>query len=387
MLTLFGKDATLQAVLQSQSFTPLVAQSAKVISLLQKCRTLSLGYHYYRCSNTDCNTAKYVYHSCRNRHCPQCGIFQQEQWLDDRRTELLPINYYHVVFTIPHELNSMVLGNRKELFKALFQSSAATLAQFAADKKYLDAKLGVLSVLHTWGQNLSFHPHIHCIVSGGGLGIKDGKMAWKNGTRNKDGFLFPVLAMSQVFKAIMISTVRLLLREDLIKVEDKKKTLQLLSFLYDKKWVVYAKQPFNGPEHVIQYLAKYTHRVAISNHRINSVSSTDVNFAYKDYADKNKQKQMTLTKLEFIRRFEQHILPQQFCKIRTYGYLSNRNRTSNVLLISKLLRCPRPQPKVHIPWYIRLLEQSGFTHDTCANCKCQSLQLEHVQMPQQIRDG
>jgi Transposase zinc-binding domain/Putative transposase len=252
MITLFGKDATLQSVLQCQSFIPQVPQTAKVLTQLQKCRTLAMGYHYYRCNNDECKNVKYVYHSCRNRHCPQCGSFQQAQWLDDRRTELLPINYYHVVFTIPHELNSLVLGNRKEMFAALFQSSAATLAQFASDKKYLDAKLGILSVLHTWGQNLSFHPHIHCIVSGGGLGIKDGKMAWKNGIRNKDKFLFPVLAMSQVFKAIMISNVRRMIREEIIKVDDKKTTLQLLSNLYDKKWVVYAKRPFKGPEQVIQ---------------------------------------------------------------------------------------------------------------------------------------
>jgi Putative transposase len=274
------------------------------------------------------------------------------------------------------------------MFAALFQSSAATLAQFASDKKYLDAKLGILSVLHTWGQNLSFHPHIHCIVSGGGLGIKDGKMAWKNGIRNKDKFLFPVLAMSQVFKAIMISNVRRMIREEIIKVDDKKTTLQLLSNLYDKKWVVYTKRPFNGPEQVIQYLAKYTHRVAISNQRIKSVTTNDVTFGYKDYADKCKQKLMTLSKIEFIRRFEQHILPKQFCKIRTYGYLSNRNRTANIKLISELVHCQRPQPKVQIPWYIRLLEQTGITHDTCPCCKKPSMQLEHVQLPDmQLPDG
>jgi hypothetical protein len=386
MQSVNGKAATVQTILQSQAYTASNAQTHKVLSMLQQCRTAALGYHYYKCSAVACNEVKYVYHSCRNRHCPQCGIFQQAQWLDDRRAELLPINYYHVVFTMPHELNSLILGNRKELFTALFQSSAATLQQFAADKKYLDAQLGILSVLHTWGQNLSFHPHIHCIVSGGGLGIADGQQVWKNGIRNKDNFLFPVLAMSKVYKAIMMSSIRKLLREDKLKVIDKKDTLAMLSKVYEKDWVVYAKQPFNGPEQVLNYLAKYTHRVAISNNRIEQIANGNCIFTYKDYADKDKIKKMSITVQEFIRRFEQHILPQQFCKIRTYGYLSNRNRNKNIEQISKLLHCKRVVPKVNIPWYIRLQEFTGKPYNTCCACKQTTLELKHIRLPNMLPD-
>ena len=371
------KAATVQSVISNTAFTNCNTHTKNVFNQLQKCRTGALGYHLYKCKDEPCSQLKYVYHSCRNRHCPQCGGMQQAQWIDDRRAELLPVNYYHVVFTLPHQLNSIILGNRTQLYKLLFDASAKTLLQFAADKKYLGATPGIISVLHTWGQQLSFHPHIHCIVSGGGIACnKNNKTTiWKNATRNADGFLFPVKAMAAVYKAIFIKGVRALITADKITLIDKNATLQLLQNLYEKEWVVYAKEPFAGPLQVIEYLSKYTHKVAINNSRILSDDNNTVTFKYKDYADKNKAKTMSISKQEFLRRFEQHILPKHFCKIRTTGYLANRGRTERLKAICALMKIPPHPPKIKTSWYVRLLEQFKIVFNECPCCKKQTLQL------------
>ncbi|MBK6477682.1 MAG: transposase [Saprospiraceae bacterium] len=211
---------------------------------------------------------KYQYHSCRNRHCPACGSMQKEQWVDDRRSELLPISYYHIVFTLPHELNSIILGNRKVLYKLLFDATAETLLDFAKNPKHLGAIPGILAVLHTWGQQLSFHPHLHCIVSGGGMiKTKDG-MIWKNAVRNKDDFLFPVKAMAIVFRAKYLHGLKKLIANQDVTVPFHLDIQEFISPLYSKDWVVYAKKPFGGPQQVIEYLGRYTHKVAITNNRI-----------------------------------------------------------------------------------------------------------------------
>lgn len=371
------KVATVQSIINSNCFTNCNAHTKNVFSQLQKCRTRALGYHLYKCKEEPCGQLKYVYHSCRNRHCPGCGGMQQAQWIDDRRAELLPINYYHVVFTLPHQLNSIILGNRVQLYKLLFDASAKTLLQFAADKKYLGATPGIISVLHTWGQQLSFHPHIHCIVSGGGItSDKNNKIVtWKNATRNADDFLFPVKAMAEVYKAIFIKGVRALIHADKITVINKIDTLQLLQTLFNKPWIVYAKPSFTGPLQVIEYLGRYTHKVAISNSRIVSNEANAVNFKYKDYADNNTHKIMSLSGQEFLRRFEQHILPKQFCKIRTTGYLANRGRTKRLKMICALMQIPSHPAKIKTPWQIRLLEQFKVVFNQCPCCRKQTLQL------------
>lgn len=371
------KVATVQSIINSTGFTHCNAHTKNVFSQLQKCRTPALGYHLYKCKEESCGLFKYVYHSCRNRHCPACGGMQQAQWIDDRRAELLPINYYHVVFTLPHQLNSIILGNRAPLYKLLFDASAKTLLQFGADKKYLGAAPGIISVLHTWGQQLSFHPHIHCIVSAGGIVTdkKNNTVTWKNATRNADDFLFPVKAMAEVYKAIFIKGVRALIHAGKITSENKMDTLQLLQMLFDKPWIVYAKPSFAGPLQVIEYLGRYTHKVAISNSRILSNEAGTVNFKYKDYADNNTHKTMSLSGQEFLRRFEQHILPKQFCKIRTTGYLANRGRTKRLKMICALMQIPPHPAKIKIPWQIRLLEQFKVVFNECPCCKKQTLQL------------
>ncbi|MEO5984845.1 MAG: IS91 family transposase [Ferruginibacter sp.] len=382
--------ATVQQVLLKHHRSPQTSTNLhvqKVLNRLKICRTASLGYHVYRCSNEECGELKYQYHGCRDRHCPQCGAIKKEQWIEARTQELLPVKYYHVVFTLPHELNSIVMGHRKILFKLLFDASAQTLLCFANDNKYLGAMPGIISILHTWGQQLSFHPHIHCIVSGGGI---TGDNDWKQAIKNQWRFLFPVKAMGIVYRAKFLQSLQQMIAKGEVILPDNKDSKQLLNLLYHKDWVVYAKAPFGGPLAVIEYLGRYTHKVAISNHRICSINDQDntVSFAYKDYADGNIQKQMTLSAAEFIRRFGQHILPARFTKIRTYGYLSNRNRHQRINAILKKMKLPLHKGLVKIPIELRMIERYGIDLQQCPCCKQKTLQLLRIFYPwKQVDDG
>ena len=335
---------------------------------------------YINAASEDCGHIKYQYHSCRDRHCPNCGAIKKQEWIEARMQELLPVKYYHVVFTLPHELNSVVMGHRKLLFKLLFDASAQTLLTFAKDPKYLGAIPGIISVLHTWGQQLSFHPHIHCIVSGGGI---TGDNSWKQAIKDKWRFLFPVEAMAIVYRAKFLQALQQMITKGEVTLPDKTNRKQLFDLLYQKEWIVYAKAPFGGPHAVIEYLGRYTHKVAISNHRIQSINDEDdtVTFNYKDYADAGLQKQMTLTAHEFIRRFEQHILPERFTKIRTYGYLSNRNRHQRINEVLKKMKLPLHKGLVKIPLQVRMLEQFGIDMAECPCCKNKTLQLVKIFYP------
>jgi predicted nucleic acid-binding Zn ribbon protein len=358
----------------------------KVLHRLKICRTDALGYHVYRCSDEQCGHIKYQYHSCRDRHCPNCGAIKKQEWIEARTQELLPVKYYHVVFTLPHELNSLVMGHRKVLYKLLFDASSQTLLCFARDEKYLGATPGIISVLHTWGQQLSFHPHIHCIVSGGGITDDN---AWRDATKNEWRFLFPVKAMSIVYRAKFLQALKQMIDKGEVILPDKTDVNKLLNLLYQKNWIVYAKAPFGGPQAVIEYLGRYTHKVAISNHRICSINDEEntVSFVYKDYAD-NKQKQMTLSAAEFIRRFEQHILPERFTKIRTYGYLGNRNRHRRINEVLKKMKLPLHKGLVKVPLQLRMIEQYGIDLTECPCCKGKTLQLVMAYYPwKQADDG
>jgi hypothetical protein len=352
----------------------------KVLHRLKICRTAWLGYHVYRCSDDECGKIKYQYHSCRDRHCPQCGAIKKEQWIEARSRELLPVKYYHVVFTLPHELNSLVMGHRKVLYKLLFDASAQTLLCFAKDPKYLGATPGIISVLHSWGQQLSFHPHVHCIVSGGGIA---GDNKWKDGVKNDWQFLFPVKAMSIVYRAKFLQALQQMITKGEVLLPDATDVKQLFHALYQKDWIVYAKAPFGGPQAVIEYLGRYTHKVAISNHRICNINDEEatVTFKYKDYGDDGKPKQMTLTASEFIRRFEQHILPPGFTKIRTYGYLSNRNRHRRIGEVLKKMKLPMHKGLVKIPLAVRMQERYGMDVKQCPSCKQPTLQLQKIYYP------
>lgn len=383
MFTYSIPAATVQQVLKThpiQVEESSCAQVKKVLGRLSRCRTSELGFHLYRCSDEGCAHVKYQYHSCRDRHCPRCGALKKEEWIEARTRELLPVKYYHVVFTLPHELNSLVMGHQRLLYKLLFDASSQTLLTFGRDEKYLGAQLGVISVLHTWGQQLSFHPHVHCIVSGGGI-TGDGK--WKQATKNDWRFLFPVKAMSVVYRGKFMQELKALIAEGLVNLVAGVDIKAFFNLLYSKDWVVYAKAPFGGPQAVIEYVGRYTHKVAISNHRIMGISEKEdsVSFQYKDYLDKGRQKQMTLAASEFIRRFSQHILPKGFTKIRMYGYLSNRGRHKRISEVLTLLELPQHAAAVSVPFAVRMLERYGMAVNRCPCCGANTLELVLVYLP------
>jgi hypothetical protein len=388
MLAYTPPTTTLQQLLIKYHLPPKTDRNQQVQKVLQRlkvCRTAALGYHVYRCEQEQCGNLKYQYHSCRDRHCPQCGAFKKDAWIEARMQELMPVKYYHMVFTLPQELNAIVMGNRKVLYQLLFDASAATLRQFASDEQYLGAVPGILSVLHTWGQQLSFHPHIHCIVSGGGINNDN---TWKQPKRKNDRFLFPVKAMSIVYQNKFLTALqRLIVNGTVIPPKDID-TKQLLLSLYQKQWIVYAKAPFGGPACVVEYLGRYCHKVAISNHRICYINEQDatVTFKYKDYADAGNQKEMTLTATEFIRRFEHHILPPRFTKIRTYGYLSNRNRHQRINEVLKKMKLPLHKGLIKIPIELRLMEKYGINTQICPCCQQSSLKLIRIFCPWKQND-
>lgn len=311
----------------------------KAMSAIQKCRTSQLGGHKEVCD--DCGHTQISYNSCRNRHCPKCQSLAKERWIENQKYNLLDVGYFHVVFTIPDTLNSMIYQNQKVIYTLLFKAVAETLPELASDKKYLGAKIGFTSVLHTWGQNLMHHPHIHCIVPGGGLS-SIGK--WVN-SRKK--FFIPVKVLSRKFRGKFLYYLKQLYYQNKLEfhgsqtyLSNKKDFEELLSSLYYKEWVVYCKPPFRNAACVVEYLGRYTHRVALSNKRIVNLEKDTVTFKWRDYKDGSKHKLMTLSADEFIRRFLIHILPNGFMKIRHYGLLGNRNKTTKLKLCKQLTHTP-----------------------------------------------
>jgi predicted Zn-ribbon and HTH transcriptional regulator len=314
----------------------------KVLNAIARCRTAALGGHRDRC--TRCGYEAISYNSCRNRHCPKCQTHAREKWLAARQQELLPVSYYHLVFSVPHALVPLIWQNKKLLFRLLFEASAATLLEIAADPKHLGAEIGFLSVLHTWGQTLQRHPHVHCVVPGGGL--SPDRRQW---IRSLPNFFLPVKVLSRVFRGKFVDGLKRLFRQrklafhgPCLPLANEKAFYAFLRTLFREDWVVYAKRPFGGPEHVLHYLARYTHRVAISNHRIVDVTDTHVTFRWKDYAHHNKRRKMTLTQEEFLRRFLEHILPKGFPRIRYFGFLANRRRAESLPLCRSLLAAAPP---------------------------------------------
>lgn len=306
----------------------------KVLRDISVCKTPALGFHSDICEN--CGNRQVFYNSCKNPCCPQCQAVEKETWaMKQEFYQLKNIFYYHVVFTIPSELNELALIRPKIIYDILFKASAETLKEFASDEKYLGAQIGFSSVLHTWGSNLSLHPHIHSIVSGGGI-TKDGK--WRE--TKKKGFLFPVKAVSAKFKGKFMSYVKQEFdKEWMNHPEDFQ---QIVNACYKKDWVVFIKEPMKDPSSVIKYLARYTHRIAIGNGRIISHENGKVKFAYKDYQNDGKVDEMELEDAEFIRRFLMHVPPKGFMRIRHYGFLGNRNKDDRFKLLRTLTNTPDP---------------------------------------------
>jgi len=358
----------LQEVLhKSNSENVSNAFAKSVLTKLSNCRTSAMGYHYYQCDDSSCNHLHYQYHSCKNRHCPTCNWQKQEQWQEARINELLPVKYFHVVFTLPHELNSLFLGNRVALFRQLFDSASHCLLTLSADPKWLGAMPSITAVLHTWGQQLWFHPHLHCIVSGGGV---DKDYNWVDLKKKTEfGFLFPYNVMEPMFKQHFLRSVNKMIENGNVALPDKSTWKPLKEKLYNKKWIVYAKSPMGNTSQVVEYLARYAHKVAISNHRIVKVTDENVSFKYKDYADGKKTKTMQLPNNEFTRRFEQHILPLRFVKIRHYGILGNFKRKKRINAILEKMKLPQHPPPVKTPYGLLVLEKFGIDITLCPKCK------------------
>jgi len=311
---------------------------------IERCRTEALGGHLEQCDS--CGHQRPVYNSCRNRHCPKCQSLARAQWLQDRQAELLPTQYFHVVFTLPEQIAAIAYQNKAVLYDILFRATAKTLQTIAADPWHLGAEIGFLTVLHTWGQNLLFHPHLHCLVPGGGIAA-DGSR-W---VACRTGFFLPVRVLSRLFRRLFLKRLqaafnsgRLSFFSSLQHLQDPQAFAQCLAPLRQSEWVVYAKRPFGGSQQVLAYLGRYTHRVAIANNRLLSMQQGKVSFRWKDYRDHDSYKTMTLEAHEFIRRFLLHVLPSGFQRIRHYGFLANRVRQAKLAQCRKLLGVPAPSP-------------------------------------------
>ena len=311
------------------------AWQLRTLFALKKCRTSALGGHIDACD--ECGNISISYNSCRNRHCPKCQGRNREQWIENRETELLPVPYFHVVFTLPEVLNKTALHEPKMLYDTLFETAWETLQTFGKNK---GLSMGMIAVLHTWGQNLSLHPHVHCIVPGGGV---DENGAWKN-IKNDGKFLFSVKALSKVFRAKFCEKLKANLK-DKFNENQENEYEKIRQSLWEKPWVVYAKKPFGSPKSVVEYLGRYTHKIAISNGRIRGIDDKTVTFDYKDYRQKGIKKQMVLSHEEFIRRFAMHILPKRFVKIRHYGFLSSTWKRKKLKTLQQNLGViPREKP-------------------------------------------
>ncbi len=315
-----------------------------VMSAIERCRTAALGGHVEKCDA--CGHLRVAYNSCRNRHCPKCQSLTRAQWLKDRQRELLPVEYFHVVFTVPHEIAAIAYQNKAAVYDILFRAAAETLGTIAADPKHLGAEIGFVAILHTWGQNLLHHPHLHCVVPGGGLS-SDGQH-W---IACRPGFFLPVRVLARLFRRVFLAQLRrafdrgeLHFFRGLAALQDATAFARYLAPIARADWVVYAKPPFGGPERVLEYLGRYTHRVAISNNRLLEFTGDEVTFRWKDYRHESRRKVMRLPADEFIRRFLLHVLPSGFQRIRHYGLLGNRSREAKLERCRQLLNAPAPEP-------------------------------------------
>ncbi len=343
----------------------------RVLRAIEICRTAELGGHLDQCDH--CGTVRISYNSCRNRHCPKCQGLEKERWLEARGKDLLPTPYFHVVFTLPEGLRPLALRNQKVVYNLLFKAVSETLTELARDSKHLGAETGLMAILHTWSQTLIHHPHLHCLVTGGGLSL-DGKR-W---LRSRKDFFIPVKVLSCLFRGKFLDGLKKEYEAGLLQfpgqVEELKEASvfkRFLTNLYHQPWVVYCKPPLKHPKKVVDYLGRYTHRVALSNDRLVKLEGNEVTFRWRDSADNNTIKLLTLEALEFIRRFLLHVLPSQFVKIRYYGILSHRSRKGKLLRCKKLLGVstseePKEDPKES--WQDLLTRITGIDPRVCPYC-------------------
>lgn len=340
----------------------------RVMAAIEACRTAAMGGHVEQCA--DCGETRIAYNSCRNRHCPKCQGLARAQWLADRQAELLPVAYFHLVFTMPAPLAAIALQNKALVYDMLFKAAAESVRTIAADPRHLGAETGMIAVLHTWGQTLVHHPHLHCIVPGGGLS-PDGR--W---VACRPGFFLSVRVLSRLYRRLFLERLQGAFDAGTLKFSGDLAPLAApaafgahLQPLRQTEWVVYAKRPFGGPEHVLDYLGRYTHRVAIANSRLVSLDDGQVRFRWKDYRQPDRKRVMTLDADEFIRRFLQHTLPDGFRRIRHFGFLANTHRTARLATIRQLLAVPPPaiddRPRDYRERYAAL---TGRRLDVCPCC-------------------
>ena len=341
----------------------------RVLRAIEQCRTAALGGHLERCDH--CGHERNAYNSCANRHCPKCQSLARAQWLGKRQAELLRCEYFHVVFTLPRRLAALALQNKREMYGLLFRATAETLLEIAADPQHLGAQIGFFCILHTWGQTLTLHPHLHCVVPGGGISLEGSR--WVSCRPN---FFLPVRVLSDRFRNLYLRYLKkshaagkLRFHGELRTLSDAKNFARHLAPLRHSKWVVYAKPPFGGPERVLDYLGRYTHRVAISNHRLKELKQGQVTFTYKDYQHGSQQKEMALSADEFLRRFLLHVLPDGFQRIRHYGLLSNRHRAQNLARCRELLAMPAPVRPPPGDYRERCQQLSGHDPLLCPQCR------------------
>ena len=350
----------------------LTAQHLKVLRAIERCRTIALGGHLDECPHCGYRTSSF--NSCRDRHCPKCQGNARQRWLEARRNELLPTSYVHMVFTVPRELTSLALQNKKLFYDLLFHASAETLQTIAADPLRLGAEVGFFSVLHTWTQKLEFHPHIHCVVPAGGLSFDHTQ--W---IRSHSRFFLPVDVLSPVFRGKFVAGLKRAFSSHQLAFHGKLKLLAapkafaaFLRPLFRHPWVVYCKPPFGGPEHVLKYLGSYTHRIAISNHRLISLDQDQVTFRWRDSAHGNKKRTLTISLTEFLRRFLLHVLPHRYVRIRHQGFLANRRRASVLPLCFALLTTASAQ----VPTAAR--NSSPPASWTCPHCGATMVVIERL---------
>jgi Putative transposase/Transposase zinc-binding domain len=342
----------------------LSREQRKALRDIRDCRSAALGGRVEQCDR--CGHRVILYNSCRNRHCPKCQAQARARWLTQREAELLPVPYFHVVFTLPSQIGRLALQNPRQIYAILFRTAAQTLLEAAADPRLLGASIGFLAVLHTWGQNLHLHPHLHCVVPGGGISL--------DGTRwigcKKSSFFLPVRRLSHRFRKSFLRSLQRAFRKGSLRFHGELKALSnpaAFQTLCDQTaaidWVVHAKPPFGGPQRVLKYLARYTHRVAISNHRLRSLENGHVNFEWKDYASRARTRLMTLDAVEFLRRFLLHVLPTGLVRIRQFGFLSNRHRAYKLQLCRTLLATRFP------PLCDPATTSESADSQTCPNCQ------------------
>lgn len=355
----------------------------KVMRSIEICRTEALGGRVEECCS--CGHKVILYNSCRNRHCPQCQSMKKEKWILERKNEVLPFTYFHIVFTLPDTLNPVAIRNKRAIYDLMFEVSRMTLLSVSADEKYFGADIGFFSILHTWGQKLNLHPHLHCVVPGGGYSEK--KQKWIHAPNN---YFVPVQVLKMRFRSLFLQGLKKLHREETLYLQgtsltDPGKFQDMIDSLFSAEWVVYLKESFQGKEGVIEYLARYTHRIAISNHRIVDLKDDIVKFRYRDYADENREKIMELAAESFIRKFMMHVVPRRFVRIRYFGILSHRNKKKAIDACRKFYEIVKQNEKITHTWSEIFFRVTGKNISCCPSCKTGKLVVSEILEPARYR--